>query len=40
MQLPRWLFELGLWAALIVVAVGVVYLLALLAREWRDGQLW
>lgn len=40
MQIPRVVFEIGLWAAAGVVAAAALYLLVVLVREWRDGQLW
>ena len=40
MQIPRLLFEIGLWAAVAGVAAGAVYLLSVLAYEWRHKELW
>lgn len=34
------IFGPGLWIAYVLVAAGAFYLLAVLAREWRDGKLW
>ena len=40
MQVPQLLFEVALWSALAVVGAGAVYLLVVLVREWRRGELW
>jgi len=39
-MIPETLFAMGLWIAYALVAVGAIYLLAVLAREWRAGNLW
>jgi len=38
--IPAWLFSAALWGALLIVAAAAVYLLVVLAAEWRDGRLW
>jgi hypothetical protein len=38
--IPEVVFSVGLWAAYAFVAVGALYLLAVLVREWRAGTLW
>lgn len=40
MLVPVWLFELGLWAAVVGVAVGAGYLLSVLGYEWLRKELW
>jgi len=39
-QLPEPLFTLMIWAAVVAVAAGALYLLWVLIREWRQGNLW
>lgn len=39
-MIPVGLFTIGLWAAYALVGVGASYLLAVLVREWREGELW
>jgi hypothetical protein len=38
--IPETVFVVMLWAALVIIAGGAVYLLAVMIREWRDGNLW
>ena len=40
MQLPVQLFEVGLWGAVVGVALAAAYLLAALAYEWVRKELW
>jgi len=40
MTIPAWLFEIAIWAAIGGVAIGAVFLLAMVIREWRSGRLW
>jgi hypothetical protein len=40
MQVPAFIFDGMLWSALVGVALGAVYLLVVLVREWKSGQLW
>lgn len=40
MQIPAPLFTAALWLALAAVASGATYLLLVLTKEWRRGQLW
>jgi len=40
MTIPAWLFEVVIWASVIGVAIGALFLLAILIREWRAGRLW
>jgi hypothetical protein len=34
------LFELGVLAAYVGVVAGTIYLVVMLVREWRRGELW
>ena len=40
MRIPGAVFDGMLWLALVGVALGAVYLLVVLVKEWRSGQLW
>ena len=40
MQVPQMVFDAGLWFAIAAVTAGAVYLLIVLVREWRRGELW
>lgn len=40
MRIPGTVFDGMLWLALVGVALGAVYLLVVLVKEWRSGQLW
>ena len=40
MQIPPLLFELALFAAVAGVGSGAIYLLVVLVREWRSGEIW
>jgi hypothetical protein len=37
---PSWLFGLMLWSAVGLVALGAIYLLVVLVREWMRQKLW
>lgn len=39
-EVPLAALEIGLWLALVMVCAAVVWLVALLVREWRRGELW
>jgi uncharacterized membrane protein YuzA (DUF378 family) len=39
-MIPASIFAAGLTVAYVLVGVGAVYLLAVLAAEWRAGKLW
>lgn len=39
-MVPEALFTVALWGSLGGVSLGAVYLLVVLVREWRDGDLW
>ena len=38
--IPEGALALALWTAYAGVAIGAFYLLAILVREWRKGDLW
>lgn len=40
LTIPQDLFVVALWAALAAVATAALYLLVVLVREWRRGELW
>ena len=40
MQIPLWLFEIGLWLAVIGVGLGATYLMIVLGLEWIRKELW
>jgi hypothetical protein len=40
MQVPVVLYEIGLWGAVIGVAIAAAYLLTVLAYEWVRMELW
>jgi hypothetical protein len=39
-QIPQWLFSTMIWAAVGAVGAGALYLVLVLVREWRQGNLW
>lgn len=39
-MIPEIVFTIMLWAAVVIIAGGAVYLLAVMIREWKDGNLW
>ena len=40
MIIPDWIFELVIYISLLAVTGGAVYLLVVLSKEWRRGELW
>lgn len=40
MRVPVVLFEIGLWGAVLGVAIAATYLLAVLVYEWMQKKLW
>jgi hypothetical protein len=38
--IPEIVFTIMLWAAVVIIAGGAVCLLAVMIREWKDGNLW
>ena len=40
MIVPEALFTLALWGSVGAVAAGAAYLLVILLKEWRAGDLW
>jgi hypothetical protein len=39
-EVPLRALEVGLWLALALVCAAIVWLVAVLVREWRRGELW
>lgn len=39
-MIPAFIFELGVWAAYAGVACGATYLLIVLVKEWKSGEIW
>jgi hypothetical protein len=40
MNVPAWLFTLGLWFAVACAGGGAGYLLWALVKDWRSGDTW
>ena len=40
MNVPAWLFTVGLWLAVGAAGAGAAYLLWALLQDWRSGSTW
>ncbi len=40
MMIPKGLFELAIWGAIVAVSLGLVFLVTTLLRDARDHRLW